>query len=212
VVSAMKGTTDELLRIVRFLEDREGLRARNLAPAVIDCERQLPEQEHDHVRHEMKLLARDWHHQATPHPGVPVGAVLYDRVVCFEFCCLCWNPVSSPWSRVSSAQPRDGHITTLGRNSSDLTAFAHVVDASERVIWTDVDGRYTANAHESRQALFDRLNYEEAHALAVSGAKVLHPGVLPLASQSAMTVWVDNTFRPHLRGTRIGPAHSGGVA
>ncbi len=110
---------------------------------------------------------------------------------------------------------QDGRITTLGRNSSDFSAaiIAHVVDAEELVIWTDVDGIYTANPKESAEArLLQEMSYEEAYALAEAGANVLHPSVLPLASQSAMTVWVRNTFRPHLRGTRIGPAHSGGVA
>ena len=110
---------------------------------------------------------------------------------------------------------KDGRITTLGRNSSDFSAamIAHVVDAKELVIWTDVDGMYTANPKESAEArLLQEMSYEEAHALAAAGGKVLHPSVLPLASQSALTVWIRNTFRPHLRGTRIGPAHSGGVA
>ena len=110
---------------------------------------------------------------------------------------------------------QDGRITTMGRNSSDFSAaiIAYVVDAQELVIWTDVDGIYTANPRESVEArLLHEMSYEEARALAEAGANVLHPGVLPLASQSAMTVWVRNTFRPHLRGTRIGPAHSGGVA
>ncbi len=42
---------------------------------------------------------------------------------------------------------RDGRVTTLGRNSSDYSGaiIAHVVDADELVIWTDVDGVYTAN-------------------------------------------------------------------
>jgi len=101
----------------------------------------------------------------------------------------------------------DGRITTLGRNSSDFSGalIAHVVDADELVIWTDVDGIYTANPKESSQAqLLHDLSYEAAHALAVSGAKVLHPRVLPLAEETEMTVWVRNTFKPHARGTRIG--------
>jgi aspartokinase/homoserine dehydrogenase 1 len=101
----------------------------------------------------------------------------------------------------------DGRITTLGRNSSDFSGaiIAHVVDADELVIWTDVDGIYTANPNESVEAkLLHDLSYDEAHALAASGAKVLHPRVLPLAAESAMTVWVRNTFKPHTRGTRIG--------
>jgi len=102
----------------------------------------------------------------------------------------------------------DGRITTLGRNSSDFSGaiIAHVVDADELVIWTDVDGIYTANPNESAQArLLHDLSYEDAHALALSGAKVLHPHVLPLAEETEMTVWVRNTFKPHMRGTRIGP-------
>jgi bifunctional aspartokinase / homoserine dehydrogenase 1 len=102
----------------------------------------------------------------------------------------------------------DGRITTLGRNSSDFSGaiIAHVVDADELVIWTDVDGIYTANPNESPQAqLLHDLSYDDAHALALSGAKVLHPHVLPLAEETEMTVWVRNTFKPHVRGTRIGP-------
>ncbi len=101
----------------------------------------------------------------------------------------------------------DGRITTLGRNSSDFSGaiIAHVVDADELVIWTDVDGIYTENPNESAQAkLLHDLSYDEAHALAASGAKVLHPHVLPLAAETEMTVWVRNTFKPHVRGTRIG--------
>ena len=101
----------------------------------------------------------------------------------------------------------DGRITTLGRNSSDFSGaiIAYVVDAEELVIWTDVDGIYTANPHASAEArLLHDLSYDEAHALAASGAKVLHPHVLPLAAETEMTIWIRNTFKPHVRGTRIG--------
>jgi bifunctional aspartokinase / homoserine dehydrogenase 1 len=103
----------------------------------------------------------------------------------------------------------DGRITTLGRNSSDFSGaiVAYVVDADELVIWTDVDGIYTANPRELAEArLLHELSYEEAHTLAANGAKVLHPKVLPLAAESEMVVWVRNTFNPRARGTRIAPA------
>jgi aspartate kinase len=109
----------------------------------------------------------------------------------------------------------DGRITTLGRNSSDFSGalIAHVVDAEELVIWTDVDGIFTASPREIAEAkLLHELSYDEAHALAASGAKVLHPQVLPIAAEHEMTVWVRNTFKPHLRGTRIGPAQNGSAA
>jgi aspartate kinase len=104
---------------------------------------------------------------------------------------------------------RDGRVTTLGRNSSDYSGaiIAHVVDADELVIWTDVDGVYTANPNESSEArLLHQLSYEEAHALAAAGARVLHAEVLPLAAETEMVVWVRNTFNPEFRGTRIGPS------
>jgi aspartokinase/homoserine dehydrogenase 1 len=105
----------------------------------------------------------------------------------------------------------DGRITTLGRNSSDFSGaiIAHVVDADELVIWTDVDGIYTANPNESAEArLLHELSYDEAHALAASGAKVLHAKVLPLAAETEMVVWVRNTFNPQAPGTRIGSPRS----
>ena len=109
----------------------------------------------------------------------------------------------------------DGRITTLGRNSSDFSGaiVAHVVDATELVIWTDVDGIYTGNPHVSGDAkLLHDKTYDEAHALALAGAKVLHPQVLPLAAKTGMPVWVRNTFKPQQRGTRIAANSQGGVA
>jgi aspartate kinase len=105
----------------------------------------------------------------------------------------------------------DGRMTTLGRNSSDFSGaiIAHVVDAAELVIWTDVDGIYTANPNESAEAqLLHELSYDDAQALAASGAKVLHAKVLPLAAETEMVVWVRNTFNPQARGTRIGSPRS----
>jgi aspartokinase/homoserine dehydrogenase 1 len=109
---------------------------------------------------------------------------------------------------------RDGRITTLGRNSSDFSGaiVAHVVDADELVIWTDVDGVYTANPNESSEAqLLHELSYDEAYALAASGAKVVHARVLPLAAETQLVVWVRNTFNPQARGTRIAPRQPGGA-
>lgn len=109
----------------------------------------------------------------------------------------------------------DGRITTLGRNSSDFSGaiVAHVVDADELVIWTDVDGIYTANPQASAEArLLHELSYDQARALAANGAKVLHPKVLPLAAESEVVVWVRNTFNPQARGTRIGPLNESSAA
>lgn len=102
----------------------------------------------------------------------------------------------------------DGRITTLGRNSSDYSAaiVAHALGASELVIWTDVDGMYTANPHQSKSArLLSELSYTSAQALAASGAKVLHHDVIPLAAKTQMTVAIRNSLNLQARGTIIGP-------
>ncbi len=75
----------------------------------------------------------------------------------------------------------DGRITTLGRNSSDFSGaiIAHVVDADELVIWTDVDGIFTANPRENQEAQLaarielrrrPRLGQERRKGLACQGA------------------------------------------
>jgi aspartate kinase len=102
----------------------------------------------------------------------------------------------------------DGRITTLGRNSSDFSAaiVAHALGASELVIWTDVDGLYTANPRHSASArLLSQLSYTSAQALAAGGAKVLHHDVIPLAAKTQMRVAIRNTLNPQAPGTLIGP-------
>src|SRR5262249_40051047 len=98
----------------------------------------------------------------------------------------------------------EGRRTPPGPHSPALLGGR--VARGDLVIWTDVDGVYTANPREPAEArLLHELSYEEAHALAAAGAKVLHAKVLPLAAENRMVVWVRNTFNPRFPGTRIGP-------
>ncbi|MGB2621520.1 MAG: aspartate kinase [Candidatus Acidiferrum sp.] len=278
VVSAMKGVTDRLLSISRFLADGRLSHARSEAEGVVHLhfdvlhDLHLAEEQAGHLGRILQLLGRDLLHEV-PHEGrVDATPELADRLASFgerfsarlfaaalEKSGVSAVPVSSSefvltCDTFRDAKPHleetkergrgillplledglvpvvtgfigatpDGRITTLGRNSSDFSGaiVAHVVDAEELVIWTDVDGIYTANPHASAEAqLLHDLSYDEAHALAASGAKVLHPRVLPLAAETDMTIWIRNTFKPHVRGTRIGlpqdanaRSHRGGVA
>ncbi len=71
----------------------------------------------------------------------------------------------------------DGSTTTLGRGGSDLSAtiLASALRADEVVIWTDVDGVYTADPRVVPDArVIPQLNYREAAELSYYGAKVLH--------------------------------------
>src|SRR4029079_13757948 len=73
-------------------------------------------------------------------------------------------------------QTPDGHITTLGRGGSDLTAIALAasVKADLCQIYTDVDGVYPADPRIVPDARkLDEIAYDEMLELASSGAKVM---------------------------------------
>ena len=101
-----------------------------------------------------------------------------------------------------------GYVTTLGRNGSDYSAtvIGAALDCVEVSIYTDVDGVLTADPRLVANArLLSHLTYAEAARLSWFGAKVLHPRTLiPVAARN-IPVRVRNTFRPHNRGTVVGP-------
>jgi aspartokinase/homoserine dehydrogenase 1 len=103
----------------------------------------------------------------------------------------------------------DGKLTTLGRGGSDYSAtiLGAALDASEVVIWTDVDGVLTADPRLVPEArTIPVISYREAAELAYFGAKVLHPKTLNPVMQAGITVWIRNSFTPERPGTKITPA------
>jgi len=108
------------------------------------------------------------------------------------------------------ARTAEGRPTTLGRNGSDYSGaiFARLFAAAELHIWTDVDGVLSADPRLVPDAvLLPRMSYDEAFELAYFGAKVVHPGTMSPLLAARIPVWVRNTFKPDLPGTRIGPEH-----
>lgn len=104
-----------------------------------------------------------------------------------------------------------GVTTTLGRGGSDCSAavFGACLDAEEIQIWTDVDGVLTADPHVVPHARpVPQLSYGEAHDLAISGAKVLHPGTIAPAVERGIPVVVRNSRRPQVPGTVVSAASS----
>jgi aspartokinase/homoserine dehydrogenase 1 len=113
------------------------------------------------------------------------------------------------------ASTTDGVATTLGRNGSDFSAsiFAALFDAGEIHIWTDVDGVMSADPRLVPEALtLDEMSYDEAMELAYFGAKVIHPSTMAPAVQRGLPIFIRNTFRPELPGTRIHAGPSSGFA
>ncbi len=110
------------------------------------------------------------------------------------------------------AATADGVTTTLGRSGSDYTAtiLAGALDATECVIWTDVDGVLSADPRVVPEAFsLPRLSYEEAAELAHFGAKVLHPRTMRPLVAAGIPLRIANTMNPGGAGTRVGPAEPG---
>jgi aspartate kinase len=104
---------------------------------------------------------------------------------------------------------RAGTLTTLGRGGSDYSAtiLGAALDASEIIIWTDVNGVMTADPRLVADArTIGEISYAEAAELAYFGAKVLHPKTLRPVAEAAVPVWIRNSFEPEEGGTKITPA------
>ncbi|MCZ6598098.1 MAG: aspartate kinase [Planctomycetota bacterium] len=99
-----------------------------------------------------------------------------------------------------------GHVTTLGRNGSDLTAvwMGEAVDAEEVELIKTVDGVMTADPRLVPAARrIDRLSYAEAAELAAHGAGILHPAAMEPAERRGIPVRIRNAEKPNEPGTRI---------
>lgn len=89
-------------------------------------------------------------------------------------------------------------VTTLGRGGSDLTAvvLAAALKADSCVIYTDVDGVYTADPNIVPSARrLEKVSYEEMLELASLGAKVLQTRSVELAAKYQVPVVVKSTFQ-----------------
>ncbi|HYM37373.1 MAG TPA: aspartate kinase [Nitrospiraceae bacterium] len=89
-------------------------------------------------------------------------------------------------------------VTTLGRGGSDLTAvaLAAALKADRCVIYTDVDGVYTADPNVVPAARrLDKISYEEMLELASLGAKVLQSRSVEFAAKFNVPVEVQSSFK-----------------
>jgi aspartokinase/homoserine dehydrogenase 1 len=100
-----------------------------------------------------------------------------------------------------------GRTTLLGRGGSDTSATVLAAAAgAERVeIFTDVEGVMSADPRRHPNAvLLPQLSYEEAYALAATGAKVLHHKSIEPARAAGIPILVRSSFAPERPGTFIG--------
>ena len=106
---------------------------------------------------------------------------------------------------------RLGDVTTIGRGGSDTSAVAvaHAVNADECLIYTDVDGVFTADPRiVDRASLMKSVDFEEMLEMASLGAKVLHTRAVEFAHKHDVPMRVLSSFDDG-EGTLInsGPEH-----
>ncbi len=98
-----------------------------------------------------------------------------------------------------------GHITTLGRGGSDLTAIAlaAVLKADNCEIYTDVDGIFTCDPRIVPKAKkIDVISYDELLEMASSGSKVMQSRSVEFAKKFKVPFEVRNSFNNN-RGTLV---------
>jgi len=89
-------------------------------------------------------------------------------------------------------------VTTLGRGGSDLTAvaLAAALKADRCIIYTEVDGVYTADPNIVPAARrLDKISYEEMLEMASLGAKVLQSRSVEFAAKYSVPVEVNSSFK-----------------
>ena len=99
-----------------------------------------------------------------------------------------------------------GQMTTLGRGGSDYSAtiIGAAIQADEVWIWTDVDGVLTADPRVCpAAAVLPEITFNEAVELSHYGAKVIHERAVRPVREANIPVWIKNSMRPEVPGTRI---------
>lgn len=94
-------------------------------------------------------------------------------------------------------QSMEGHITTLGRGGSDLTAIALAAALKAEVcqIYTDVDGVYTADPRLVPDAKkINEISYDEMLEMASSGSKVMQSRSVEFAKKFNVVFEVRSSF------------------
>jgi len=101
-----------------------------------------------------------------------------------------------------------GETVLLGRGGSDISAalIGTLLGADRVEIFSDVPGLFSADPRRTPAArLLRTISYREALELAAMGAKALHPRALLPLKKHRIALWLRQTTRPDIEGTKITP-------
>ncbi|MDD3370538.1 MAG: aspartate kinase [Alphaproteobacteria bacterium] len=194
VVSAMAGSTDQLISYCRSISARYDQREHD---AVVSTGEQVSSGLMALALQQRGLNARSWQGwQVGMHTDATHGKA---RILNIEAKDLRESLDRGEVGVVAGFQgiSDEGRITTLGRGGSDTSAVALAValKADRCDIYTDVDGVYTTDPRIcDRARKMKRVSYEEMLELASLGAKVLQVRSVEMAMRFRMPVQVLSTF------------------
>jgi len=194
VVSALGGTTDELLKLAAQI---------NADPAERELDMLMATGEQVSV----SLLAMALHaigQEAISFTGAQVGIVTDSSHTRARIIDIGTGRIQKELKKgrvviVAGFQGvnLDQEITTLGRGGSDMTAvaLAKVLKADECEIYTDVKGVYTADPRIVKNARkLDAISYEEMLELASLGAQVMQARSIEAAGKYDIPIHVRASF------------------
>lgn len=195
VLSAMSGETDRLLKLAHEV-------------TVAPDERELDMLLSTGERVTIALLAMELRgrgvnarsftgrqvgiHTDSAHTKARISRVTADRIK--ESLSTGVVPVVAGFQGINASSD----VTTLGRGGSDLTAvaLAAALKADRCIIYTDVDGVYTADPNIVPAARrLDKISYEEMLEMASLGAKVLQSRSVEFAAKYSVPVEVNSSFK-----------------
>jgi len=194
VSSAMSGTTNDLIKKTNELSD-------NFDPAEYDVLLSSGEQAAcaliaGRLKH-LGYKARSWMSWQIPiltdgpHSAARINRIDKNRIL--KFINIGGIPIVSGFQGVN----KDNRITTLGRGGTDATAImlAKFFNASECIIYTDVDGVYTTDPRNHLKAKkINRISYDEMLEMASLGAKVMQPTSVQDAKLNDVSFLVKSSF------------------
>jgi len=194
VVSAMSGTTNQLVNFVRETSVMHDAREYN---TVVSAGEQITIGLLSMALQELGVSARSWLGWQIPiHTDAVHSAARIERI---ETAKLEERFKEGQVAVIAGFQGlgSDNRITTLGRGGSDTTAVALAAALKADIcdIYTDVDGVYTADPRIVAKARkLDRITYEEMLEMASQGAKVLQTRSVQMGMNHGVKLQVRSTF------------------
>lgn len=194
VVSAMQGETNRLFKLAQNIVSEPNLRE---ADALLATGEQISAALLSMSLIEMQCPARSYTgSQAMIYTDSCHGKAQVRRIeakVLHEEIAAGYVPVVAGFQGITM----EGHVTTLGRGGSDVTAvaLAAVLQANECQIYTDVEGIYTSDPRVIQEArLLPKVTFVEMLELAALGAEVLQQQAVEFAYRHKVPLRVLSTF------------------